>query len=74
MSDPSTSPAAKVNHVVQGVLFGNVTFKDILDGVVMESSDLDSTNVLKPPDGAVAPSGGLRTLVVAQHPTLTYGS
>ena len=23
---------------------------------------------------AVAPSGGLRTLVVTQHPTLTYGS
>ena len=42
MSDPSSSLAAKVKPVVQGVLFGNVTLKDILDGVVLESSDLDS--------------------------------
>ena len=42
MSNPSNSPAAKAKPVVQGVLFGNVKLKDILNGVVLEGSDLDS--------------------------------
>ena len=42
MSNPSNSPTAKAKPVVQGVLFGNVTLKDILNGVVLEGSDLDS--------------------------------
>ena len=42
MSNQLTSPTAKVKPVPHGVLFGNVTLKDILNEVVLESSDLDS--------------------------------
>ncbi len=63
MSDPSSSLAAKVKPVVQGVLFGNVTLKDILDGVVLESSDLDSLLSADIHDAEVRPTGNVNESV-----------
>ena len=51
MSTPSTPPTAKANKpVVEKMLFGNVTLKDILSGVVLEGSDLDSLMLVDVPD------------------------
>ena len=48
MSNPSNS--AKAKPVVQGILFGNVTLKDLLNGVLLEGSDLDSLMLVDVPD------------------------
>ena len=48
MSNPSNS--AKAKPVVQGILFGNVTLKDLLNGLLLEGSDLDSLMSVDVPD------------------------
>ena len=40
----------KAKPVVQGILFGNVTLKDLLNGVLLEGSDLDSLMSVDVPD------------------------
>ena len=44
------SNSARAKLVVQGILFGNVTLKDLLNGVLLEGSDLDSLMSVDVPD------------------------